>query len=323
MESVVAESALPVNPDLATNSGDNSMETEHETNQVDNDDEGEGCSDSLFWWKDLAERALGYSDDSLQQWSTVDQFQRYCAHKYHKKEIDEANYIGSCCVHLLYNILQYPSNERDLNSKINDLAKSLSGRFSKVPPTYENDEADSSKAFCLADCVLPSLEPTDLASIASVSDTTGKTYGTDGVPMVGDMEMMLLVNIIDLLKILIHSRSNKAPSTNRVRLGYVQSNEKWMVSLAYLVAYLSYDFCGIRSWKTIGEVTFQLTKCFKKVRFLKINAGLALLGLEILSSESTWSEGDNAIEGLTATVVSELLASTRYVLLLKFYITAV
>ena len=322
MELVVAEPGLPVNPDFAANSGGNLMEIGKETSQVDNDDEGEGCSDSSFWWKDLAQRALGYSDDDLQQWSTVDQFQRYCAHKYHRKEIDEASYIGSCCVHLLYNTIQYPSDERDLNSKINGLAKSLSGRFSKVSPTYENDEADSSNAFCLADCVLPSLEPTDLASIACVNDTFGKINNTDGVPMVGDMEMTLLVNIVDLLKILIRSQSNKAPSTNRVRLGYMQLNEKWMVSLAYLVAYLSYDFCGIRSWKTIGEVTFQLTKCFKKVRFLKINAGLALFGLEILSSESTWSESDNAIEGLTASVVSDLLASTRYVLLFKLYITS-
>ena len=311
MDSVAVEPGVPANADPAAdssaNANNNAIALQERQQHTDNNEEG--SSDSFPWWKDLAHKALEYSEDDLRPWSTVDQFRKYCAHGHHRKEIDEYTYTGSCCVELIYNILQYSSNERGVGSKINDLAKCLSRRFEKVSLTEQHGVSDFTESFKLSDCVLFKSEPRDII----LGDV--QTNIINELAVVSDTEMTILVQIVELLQKLIHFQSKKALATNRVRVVYMQATEKWMVALAYLVAHVLYKCCGIRSWKMIVQLTFKFTRCFKKVRFLKINAGLALFGLEILSSEATWSAPDEAIEGLTPMIVSDLLVSTRYVLL--------
>ena len=114
MDSVAVEPGVPANADPAAdssaNANNNAIALQERQQHTDNNEEG--SSDSFPWWKDLAHKALEYSEDDLRPWSTVDQFRKYCAHGHHRKEIDEYTYTGSCCVELIYNILQYSSTKQ-------------------------------------------------------------------------------------------------------------------------------------------------------------------------------------------------------------------
>jgi hypothetical protein len=137
--------------------------------------------------------------------------------------------------------------------------------------------------------------------------------------------MVILIQLVNLLQQVMmmtnerhhhqHSSSSSLsssgrPASKKVRQAYSSQSargpQEWKVAVSYLLAYVSYEYCQIRDWKTLDATTRQWAKhCFKDLNFLNVNAGLALLGLEVLSSFSS-----EPMHGLTTSIVTELLSGT-------------
>ena len=105
--------------------------------------------------------------------------------------------------------------------------------------------------------------------------------------------------------------SSTARRMKRIKLEKTERKDEWKVPLAYLLAYASYEYCDVRSWDNIVQLTRNWSKCFGTINYLKVSAGLALFGLEAMSSSSFWYEGGLKIDGLSSVTVMELLSATR------------
>jgi hypothetical protein len=117
-----------------------------------------------------------------------------------------------------------------------------------------------------------------------------------------DMTILIqLVNLLQQVMVITNQRhhchplslsNSGCPVAKKVQQAFssqlVGGLQEWKVVVAYLLALVSYEYCQIRDWKTLNATSCQWDKqCFKDLNYLNVNAGLASLGLEVLSSSSS------------------------------------
>jgi hypothetical protein len=286
------------------------------------------------WWRDLAQEVLDPNDADWNQWQQLDTyyFHKSLTRKFYNKEITQEVYFKACSVIFLFKVLSSTTTMTEQNP-VKSLWRCLSRRLVKVlekrahstnnnPDTSGygeeyGEEGSDERSMVLADSVLPSLDPNDLTVLGiNLDDENGNKEN--------DEDMTILIQLVNLLQqVMVMTNQRHHPSSSsvsgrpvakKVRQAFsfqsVRGPQEWKVAVAYLLAFVSYEYCQIRDWKTLDATSRQWAKhCFKDLNYLNVNAGLALLGLEVLSSSSSEPP---TMDGLTTSIVTELLSGTWY-----------
>lgn len=160
---------------------------------------------------------------------------------------------------------------------------------------YDYDDADAvilPKLVQLLQKVIEASNQKDMATATAKSSTTTTT--TTATAMAASQDP------------LPKRRKVTRDSSSPIPKSYTTGTNSWKLSIAYLMAWVVYDFLNIQDdWNALVTQTFRWTKLWTKLTHMDTNAGLALLGLELISS-------GKKMTNLSAMTIVPLLQATWY-----------
>jgi hypothetical protein len=200
------------------------------------------------------------------------------------------------CVH---NCLQ-KSNDTVVHNKTNDTNDD----------DADDDDTDDDKS-SIASWILPQLEPTDLLWVEGVQLDTPDTLEETAriVPQ--------LVHVMERLFEESNSSAQARRPTKRARRNNSHSNahpQDYKLALSYLLATLAHTYCGLDLLDTLLYQTNQWRKLWRVLTQLDTDAGVALLGLELMHSSSSSSSNNSSkpfLKDLDAPTLASLLSESR------------